>query len=468
MTERKREVSPKEIVSSGLCIGCGVCTALDPTAPAMRWDKYGQLEPDLSGVPEAADPQFALVCPFSPDAPEEDGLAASLFPEAPERHGLIGRFEAAYVGHAEEGSYRAHGSSGGMATWVAAELLRLGMVDGIAHVAANDAPGEPHFSYRISRRHEDVCHGAKSRYYPVHLADVLRELREVPGRYALVGIPCFIRGVQQLRIQDPVLRDRIAFTLGLFCGHMKSTRFVSSFAWQLGADPAAVRAVEYRLKDPRRPANWYTAHLTMNDGRGLSRDWWHLADGDWGAGFFQNSACNYCDDVVAETADVAFGDAWLEPYSKDGHGTNVVIVRRPELNAIIAAAIEQGRLALTRVDAEFVAASQAAGFRQRREGLAYRLTWRRAGIRPRTRVAPSAAGLSPRRKLLYRARVSISAWSHTVGRLAAILNAPKLYITWARAVLAGYQALAYSRGRLGTLVDAAERIGGRLTRTPHP
>jgi coenzyme F420-reducing hydrogenase beta subunit len=44
----------------------------------------------------------------------------------------------------------------------------------------------------------------------------------------------------------------------------------------------------------------------------------------WGAGFFQNSACNYCDDVVAETSDIAFGDAWVEPYSSDGRGTNVV------------------------------------------------------------------------------------------------------------------------------------------------
>ena len=30
-----------------------------------------------------------------------------------------------------------------------------------------------------------------------------------------------------------MLRERIVFTLGLFCGHMKSARFVESLAWQM-------------------------------------------------------------------------------------------------------------------------------------------------------------------------------------------------------------------------------------------
>ena len=65
---------------------------------------------------------------------------------------------------------------------------------------------------------------------------------------------------------------------------MKSARFVDSIAWQLGVLGDAVRAVEYRRKDSGRPANWYTAQLTLADGRQASRDWWHLADGDWGRG----------------------------------------------------------------------------------------------------------------------------------------------------------------------------------------
>jgi coenzyme F420-reducing hydrogenase beta subunit len=350
-----------------------------------------------------------------------------------------------------------------MVSWIAAELLRTGKIDAVAHVAPMPDPqGDGRFfRYRISRSQDQIGGGAKSRYYPIDLSAVLREIRATPGRYAVIGVPCFIKAIHLLRESDPVIRERVTHTLGLFCGHMKSARMVESFAWQLGTELEQVRAVDYRIKDPSRPANWYRAHLSLTSGDTASQDWWHLVDGDWGAGFFQNSACNYCDDVVAETADISFGDAWVEPYSSDGRGTNVVIVRSPELEGMVRGAMADGRLSLEAVDAAFIEQTQAAGFRHRREGLAYRLTWWRRGIRPRKRVAPSAGNLPLRRRLVYRARALIRAQSHRVFSTARIFGAPAIYIRWGRLALTVYQALTYSRGRLGGLFD---RIEARLDR----
>lgn len=442
-------LSPQKIIDSGLCIGCGSCAAQAP-AGRVGFDAYGQLRPQgpAAWLAEAS-AGFTRTCPFSPGAANEDELAAPLFPAPAQRTPLLGSFEAAYVGHVAEGDFRAAGSSGGLVTWVATELLRQGLIDGVAHVAAVADPAAEgrFFCYRLARTEAEVRAGARSRYYPIELSEVLRAIRATPGRYAVVGLPCFIKAVQLLRREDPVLRERIAFTLGLFCGHLKSARFAESFAWQLGASPAEVTQVEYREKLPDRPANWYRAQLTLRDGRQLSRDWWHLADGDWGAGFYMNSACNYCDDVVAETADIAFGDAWVEPYASDGRGTNVVITRSRPVQALLARAIAEGRLALTPVGAAFVEQTQAAGFRQRREGLAYRLTWARRGVRPRKRVAPSAA-LPRRRRLIYRLRYFIAAASHRMFWVARRLGWPALFLGWARAALAVYHGLAYHQGKL--------------------
>ncbi|MDB5623108.1 MAG: putative oxidoreductase, partial [Devosia sp.] len=343
---------------------------------------------------------------------------------------------------------------GGMVSWVAAELLRQGLVDGVAHVAPESPQnGNGFFRYRVSRDLDGLRAGAKSRYYPVDMAEVIREIRAVPGRYAVVGIPCFIKAVNLLREEDPILKERIVFVLGLFCGHMKSARMIESFAWQMGAEWSQVEKVEYRLKNPERPANWYTAQLTQRDGGVRTQDWWHLVDGDWGSGFFMNSACNWCDDVVAETADIAFGDAWLEPYSSDGRGTNVVIVRSPLVHRLVQNAMGEGRLDLKPVDHEFVVQTQAAGFRQRREGLAYRLSWPKRGVRPKKRVAPSRRGIAARRKLIYLMRYGISAWSHRMAWLAKRVGQPRLFIGWGRAALALYHGAAYGRGRIGKLVD---------------
>ena len=431
----------------------------------MRWDKFGQLKP--RGSPEwyrRRSAEFARICPFSPYARDEDAIAAERFPGASRVDPRVGRFEAAWVGHAEEEGFRAQGSSGGMVSWVAAELLARGMVDGVAHVAAADPEREGrHFASRISRSVAEVRQGAKSRYYPIELSGVLDAVREQPGRYAVVGVPCFVKAVHLARAADPLLAERIVFTLGLYCGHMKSAAMIESFALQMGVEPRAVRAVDFRLKNPDRPANWYRTQLQLADGGAAEEDWWHLVEGDWGSGFFQNSACNFCDDVVAETADISFGDAWVEPYSSDGRGTNVVVVRSPELRALVEEGIAEGRLSLAEVDAEFVAGTQAAGFRQRREGLAYRLARRRGGLVPKKRVTPCADGLPARRRAIYTMRAAISAFSHRAFHLARLLRAPRLYFAAGRLLLKLYQALTYSRGRAGTMIDRLERrLGGQV------
>ena len=463
--EREPRLRPRDIVRSGLCIGCGSCVAQAGPGPRMALDRHGELKPHgptiWLGTPTRA---FSRTCPFSPSALDETQLAEGLFPQAPHADALIGRFEAAYVGHVAEPGFRERGSSGGMVSWMAAELLRQGLVDGVAHVVADaDPQREPrHFRYRISRTPQEASAGAKSRYYPVEMSQVLAEMRSTPGRYALVGVPCFIKAAQLLRREDALLRERLVFTLGLVCGHMKSTRLLESFAWQMGVAPEEIEAMDWRLKNHARPANWYTAQFQLRDGRTVQRDWFHLAEGDWGAGFFQNPACNACDDVVGETADICFGDAWVEPYAADGRGTNVVVVRSPRLMAVIARGIDSGRLQLETVDAQLVRNTQAAGFRQRREGLAYRLTWHRRGIRPRKRVAPDRTSLCWRRKLIYRMRAFITASSRQLFPWACRTGLQSWYLRWARAAVALYHALAYSEGRLGALLQRWEARGRTL------
>src|SRR5690348_7158197 len=195
-----RLVSPREIVSSGLCVGCGSCGA------AMRWDRDGFLKP--VSPDDLPSDQLSRQCPFSPAAPNEDEIASERFASAAATDPRIGRFEAAYVGHAVEDPFRRNGSSGGLTSWVAAELLRSGAVDGVAHVAPADPQTDGRFfAYRISRSLDELSTGAKSRYYPVELSPVLREIREAPGRYAVIGVPCFIKAIHLLRRIDPVIRE---------------------------------------------------------------------------------------------------------------------------------------------------------------------------------------------------------------------------------------------------------------------
>ena len=165
--------------------------------------------------------------------------------------------------------------------------------------------------------------------------------------------------------------------------------------------------------------------------------------------------------MVAETADISFGDAWVEPHASDGRGANVVVIRSALLHDLFAQARRDGRLDLESVDADYVHATQAAGFRHRREGLALRLATRRFGLMPRKRVAASRPRLTQRRWAVYRLRQAITAASPRLFALARERGWPNLYFACARKALALYQGLAWSQGRIGRLIDRLEAAWAR-------
>src|SRR3546814_19762540 len=116
-----------------------------------------------------------------------------------------------------------------------------------------------------------------------------------------------------------------------------------------------------------------------------------------------------------------------------------------DLHGLVRRGIEDGRIDLQTVDSHFVEQTQAAGFRQRREGLAYRLSWLRPGVRPRKRVAPASHGLPRRRKLIYRVRNNLALWSHRLFYLTRSTPRPRIYLRWAPGKLILYQGITSTR-----------------------
>jgi len=66
----------------------------------------------------------------------------------------------------------------------------------------------------------------------------------------------------------------------------------------------------------------------------------------WGPGFFKVNACDYCDDITSELADISCGDAWFHPYTSDWRGSNVVITRSTLAQQLVDKGIEKNILKL--------------------------------------------------------------------------------------------------------------------------
>ena len=402
------------VVSGGYCVGCGACAALDG-AIAMRRDEAGRRVATLptNRVPAAV---AEAVCPFADGTTDEDEIATRFAGPHVAHDPRIGHSLANFAGWVEEGDYRASGSSGGMGAWLLCELLNRGIVDAVIHVV--EQPGaDPLFAFAVSHDADTVRAHAKSRYYPVEMSGVIAHMMANPGRYAVVAVPCFAKALRLAARQSPALTERLAFIVGIVCGHLKSEAFGESLAWQCGVPPEGLTAIDFRVKLEGRPANRYGLRVDgVADGTPVSvtRPMEGLVGSNWGHGLFKLKACEFCDDVLAETADVVVGDAWLPGYEDDHRGTNIAVVREPRLLELMREAAATGRLHLDEVSTETVVQSQAAGLRHRRDGLAYRLWWTdEAGEwRPKKRVAPGWRHLRPKLRRIHRLRYALGQDSH--------------------------------------------------------
>ncbi|BCX08056.1 MAG: hypothetical protein KatS3mg066_1915 [Fischerella sp.] len=279
------------------------------------------------------------------------------------------------------------------------------------------------------------------------MSEIIQIIRDRPGRYVLVGIPCFIKAVRLLMKEDPLLGERIRFCIGLICGHLKSIRFAEMFAWQCGVEPGKLLAVDFRKKLPDADANKYGVEVVgLENGKLVTRTRpvQDMYGYDWGLGFFKYKACDYCDDVVAETADVTVGDAWLPQYIKDSQGTNVIVVRHPIIHNMLERAIAAGNLKLDLIDAEEVVRSQKSGFAHRHDGLAYRLYLAdtKGKWRPKKRIQPSKRNIERNFQKRYLMRMLLAKESHDAFKKAVEVGQFSVFVEIMEPLVRQYRALS--------------------------
>lgn len=408
--------SIENVVRSGACVGCGACSVITRGEIPVSVNAYGIWQASLSKASAPAKERGSRVCPFADETPDETVLSSEYFGDLP-LDDRVGRYLDAFAAQVNDDEYLLGSSSGGLTSWMLTQLLERDLVDGVVHVGAGGDEGL--FSCVVSHTPEELVARRKSIYYSTTLADALLSIQGNGKRYALVGVPCFITAGRHLTNEDEILRSQLKFFVGLVCGHLKSAGFAQLLAWQLNIAPEDLAGVDFRVKNPNRGAGSYDFEAVSRSGEARLARTASLLGGNWGLGLFQLDACNYCDDVFAETADIVLGDAWLPEFVNDWRGHNVVVTRHPVLAQIVDDGVASGAIACHPLGPDRVAESQAGNFRHRRQGLALRLSDDQDAARwtPRKRVPPSA-DIPRRRQEVVRARRMLSRESHSLFRAA--------------------------------------------------
>ncbi|TXK75405.1 Coenzyme F420 hydrogenase/dehydrogenase, beta subunit C-terminal domain [Mesonia sp. HuA40] len=386
------------VIKGDYCIGCGICATVEDSPIEMELDNYGKIVPKIKDIyfNKKVEAKIEAICPFSNEGPNEDELGQELFGKTNNYVDKLGYINSTFAGYVKENNYRESGSSGGFGSWIVNYLLQENHIDAVVHIGSRK-PTESDsrvYEYKVSRTKEEIMEGAKSKYYPIEMSGIVNHISENPGNYVLVGIPCFVKSIRTLARHNPIIKDRVKFTVGLVCGHLKSKGFAEMLGWQVGISPDRLTDIDFRTKLDGYGANQYgiTATEELNNKKlsKISGPVNEMYGTNWGLGFFKYKACDYCDDVTAETADITIGDAWLPQYVSDYQGTNIIIVRNPKFLTILQSAQEKELIHIESLTADDAILSQSSGLFHRREGLEYRLFKkdRKGDWRPKKRVEP--------------------------------------------------------------------------------
>ncbi len=313
--------------NNNLCSGCGTCVAICPVnCIEMKDNDFGEFRPHLAGRCISCG-NCLKVCPFNPENLGEDEISKTLFEKIERIQHLpqCGFFLDSYIGYSN--AHRFTSASGGLATWFLEYLLVNKIVDAVACVGRGISK-DSLLEYKIVENVKDLRSCSGSAYYAVEMSQILQKIKESKKRYAIVGLPCFIKAIRLASNYDKVLKENISFAVGLVCGHLPAKALVDFVA--MGANKSAnICNIKFRVKDAECKQSNYNVEYTYSDNTKIKYFFVNDLGLAHGNKLFTQRSCEFCDDIFAECADVVFMDAWLPEYEHDTNisGMSMVITR---------------------------------------------------------------------------------------------------------------------------------------------
>jgi coenzyme F420 hydrogenase subunit beta len=278
-----------------------------------------------------------------------DGLGQELFGDIPSEIAL-GRYLAAYVGHATNASIRYHSASGGLVTALLIFALEHDLIDGaLVTRMRRDHPLMP--EPFIARTRKEILSAAGSKYCPVTVGAAVRQILDSKGRFAVVGLPCHIQGIRKAEHEIVELSGRIRYRISLACSLNYSFHGTRRLIESLGIPPEEVQALQYRGR------GWPGAmRLRVKDGTETV-----VPLGQYYRRLGPHSLwrCLLCSDMLGELSDLSCGDAWLPELVKtDKVGSSFVVSRTPEAEELLEAAAAREAVELSELGVQPLLASQ--------------------------------------------------------------------------------------------------------------
>ena len=319
------------VVKNSLCTGCGTCVGVCPSnAISMRIDDgRGLFLPKIDEKKCSCCNICVKCCPGYSINMEK--LNLKIFGKQP-KDSLLGNYLNSYIGHSNDFRLQSEASSGGMVTQLLIFALEKGVIDGaLVSRMKKDNPLQP--EPFIARTREEIISASKSKYCPVPMNVVLRELAVENGKFAVVGLPCHMHGLRMAEARISSLQGKIALRIGLLCSHTVNFRGTAFLLNKFRVNATNVSLIQYRGH------GWPGSMLIqLKNGHALKKQFvrgWNAYWNVFSSFFFTPIRCIMCPDQSCEFSDISMGDAWLPEVIHNGIGESVIITRSKESERLL-------------------------------------------------------------------------------------------------------------------------------------
>ena len=351
-----------KIVDSGLCLGCGLCSAVARRG-IMGLSPEGFLVPSLDELSTEEKKTVSRICP------------SVNMRSSSQRLSLWGPVKKCYEAWASDPKVRFGASSGGVVSALACYLLETKQVDGILHVRSD---GLYKNELQVSRSREEVISNSSSRYAPASVFDRFMEIMEsADERFCFIGKPCDLAALSNFEKAYPQYAGRVRLRISIFCAGVPSLGASKGLVNSLRPSSAPVH-LQYRGN------GWpgeFSARYADDEVRSVSYE------DSWGKvlGKSLGLRCKVCPDGTGYLADISTGDAWKThngyPDFSDRDGVNFVLVRTDEGARALEGAHENGDIEMTESELSCLKEMQPSQFQK-----SMRSPWRLLGVRLATGV----------------------------------------------------------------------------------
>jgi coenzyme F420 hydrogenase subunit beta len=293
------------ITKKGICMSCGVCSAICPEGAISMTLEKGVYIPKIDKKKCINCSKCLLVCPKNKSILKKTNNI------------LAGNYIKCYSGFSVDKNLRFESSSGGVIPAILNFALQKKIIDGVLMVKSSKE--SPIINeYFIAKTKEDVYLGIGSKYGPVKLDEVLKKLKNLSGKFIFVGKPCDIEAMKKAEKIDRNLEGKIILYFGLFCNHTPNL-----FATRFLLDKLKIKNLDF-LK--YRGGGWPGFMTIVQKDKKIKvpiSSYWNIIGSD----YFTPEGCLTCSDHLSELADISFGDAWLPEFKNDKLGTSIIISR---------------------------------------------------------------------------------------------------------------------------------------------